>query len=120
MPFGRVWCIYTRAFDREKEDKVLNILRLVVDMDENDDDARVLIGVKAVLLEVQREAAEWGLHHVDVWNIAPVIEQAALELEPSSTVEPREDSIACLMRYGHLKSATTVEWVANEKFGNWF
>ena len=120
-PSSNVWCIWTRTFDNDEIDRVLNILRLVIDADDQHvHESEIEAGVKAVLQEAQREASEWGLHHVDLWNPDLVVQKAAFKLAPTVKVEQREDSIACLMRYGSFKTAQKVQWVANEKFGNWF
>ena len=121
MPSSSVWCIWTRTFDSDETDRVLNILRLVIDAgNQKAEDSEIEAGVRAVLREAQREASDWDLHHVDIWNPSIIVQKAALKLTPAAKVEQREDSIACLMRFGSLKSAEKVQWVANEKFGNWF
>ena len=120
-PHGRVWCIWTRTFDYNEVDRVLNILRFVIDEDNTCNDESVTeAAIRAILQESRREAKRWDLHHIDLWNPTRLVQNACREVAPDSKVEPREDSIACLQRYGPLKAASNFNWVANEKFGNWF
>lgn len=128
----RVWCIWTRGFDDEKSENVLHILRLVIEPEDQqrqeadhhkeDDDRTIVQAVAAVLRAAQYEAAEWDLQRVEIWNPQCTIISAAKEIVPSIEVMARKDdeSISCLSWYGPEAEIDGIEWVDNEKYGNWF
>ena len=86
-------------------------------MIENQDDVENNIkGLKGIIQLAQKEAQEWRLKHVELWNptsyVKYLIEKTGLE---HSEVEREEESIASLMWYGDDKDE--VVWVGNEKYG---
>ncbi|KUJ06843.1 uncharacterized protein LY89DRAFT_692196 [Mollisia scopiformis] len=119
-PGSRVWAIWTRAYYgplKPESGNTLHILRLVLE-DERDTQENVE-SLKAVLQIAQREAEEWKVSEVDVWNpsqvVRSLVRKTGLEHEE---VERKEESIASLMWYGEGKgTADEIRWVANEKFG---
>jgi hypothetical protein len=115
---SRIWAIWTRSYygpiDSSSSGNTLHILRLVI---ENQDDVENNIkGLKGIIQLAQKEAQEWRLKHVELWNptsyVKNLIEKTGLE---HSDVEREEESIASLMWYGDDKDE--VVWVGNEKYG---
>lgn len=133
-PGKRVWCYWTRIFTNPaKETPVLHVLRLVVE-DEGFEDfgpaptgaigkavgqTATARGIAAVLAAARRQAGEWGLRAVVVWNPSATTVAAARGLEEGGVevVEREVESIASLRWYGLQGERVEVEWVANEKFG---
>ena len=131
----RVWCIWTRTFGSRESENTLNILRMVIEreqdllirkpgangasMQSNESNQGQVLATAAVLRAAQREAAKWTMNEVQVWNPSPLCEQAAKYLEPSSKLIHREDeSIASLRWHGPpLGPGVTLNWVGNEKYG---
>ena len=124
---GKVWCVWTRVFDEAEEaENVLHILRLVIDYEmwsvaPEDEHSEVQEAIAAVLQDAQREAAEWRLHRVEMWNPQSIVVRAAQTIISSLEVHEREEEgIPSLMCHGSLKDMRKVDWVANEKYGSWF
>lgn len=128
----RVWCIWTRGFDDEKSENVLHILRIVIEPEDQKPqeadhhkeyrDRTVVQAVTAILRAAQYEAAEWDLQRVEIWNPQGMIVTAAKEIIPSIEILARknDESISCLSWYGPEAEIERIEWVNNEKYGNWF
>jgi hypothetical protein len=118
---ARVWAIWTRSFygpvDKPASGNALHILRLVIeDESKTEDNAKAL---KSILEIAQKEAAEWTLNHVELWNpteyVQKLVEGTGLQHE---RVEREEESIASLMWYGEGEGKVDeIEWVGNEKYG---
>jgi hypothetical protein len=119
-PGSRIWIIFSRVFygplADEKAGNKFYVLRLVVEDERvSDENAEKLA---AVLKVAQKEAGEWELKSVAVWNVSAVVKEllgrTGMQWE---VVEREEDSIASLMWYGEGEGGPEeVEWVANEKF----
>ena len=92
------------------------MLRLVVEDERvTDENAQKL---KAVLRIAQKEAGEWSLNSLAIWNVSEVVTEllgkTGLEFEE---VDRQKDSISSLMWYGEGNGGPEdVQWVANEKF----
>lgn len=83
---------------------------------------------RAIIQVAQREAAEWRVEDVQMWNPSPLvshlIQKAQIE-GGHEMVERDMDSIPSLMWYGaegidsmeERTKTEDVEWVANEKYG---
>ncbi|MCJ1299822.1 hypothetical protein MMC08_002616 [Hypocenomyce scalaris] len=128
----RAWCIWTRTFGSTRETTTLHILRLVIEAEQDigrqmpnggtingidEKDMAAASAVAAVLLAAQREAGEWGMDHVELWNPSPVTVFAARKILPGAEITNRdEESIACL-RWSGEGDGEGLEWVGNEKFG---
>lgn len=118
---SRVWAIWTRSFsapiDKPESGNILYILRLVIEDDSKlEANARAL---RSVVEIAQKEAEEWKLDHVELWNptevVQRLVEQTGLEHD---RMEREESSIASLMWYGEGSGKVDeIEWVANEKYG---
>ena len=130
----RVWCVWTRTFGETKAKNVLHVLRLVNEsrMEQSSIKAKAynsiskpgalcdshVLAVASVLLAAQREATNWDMPAVEIWNPALTSVLAAQKLEPSTTVVHRDkESIPSLRWYGDKPSNGNVEWVLNEKYG---
>lgn len=122
QPGTRIWAIFSRAFygpvGKKESGNTLHILRLVVEDERvNEENVERLRGVLEI---ARREAGEWGLEEVDVWNpsecVRELVRRTRLRHEE---VERKEESIASLMWYGDGKGGgkEDVKWVANEKYG---
>ncbi|KAL8828721.1 MAG: hypothetical protein Q9191_002429 [Dirinaria sp. TL-2023a] len=132
---SRVWCIWTRTFGSRVSENTLNILRMVIEGEEDletpkpgADGASIhldganqaqVLATAAVLRAAQREAAKWTMNEVQVWNPSLLCQQAAKYLQPSSKLIDREnDSIASLRWHGpHLVPGVTLSWLGIEKYG---
>lgn len=133
---NRVWCIWTRMFGDTEAGNILYILRMAHEgeIDSNNDDAvaqagqtatqnslgrELVLATASILNMARREATEWNMRSVRMWNPSPLSMLAAQELEPSvQLIDREEESIASLRWYNDtLKVGDDVEWVANEKFG---
>ncbi|EHL00121.1 putative Lysine acetyltransferase [Glarea lozoyensis 74030] len=102
-PGSRIWIIFSRVFYGPLTDAAAGnkfyVLRLVVEDERvSDENAEKLA---AVLRVAQREAGEWELKSVAVWNVSGVVKEllgkTGMQWEE---VEREEDSIASLMWYG--------------------
>lgn len=133
-PGKRVWCVWTRTFGDNEAGNVLQILRLVIEgevesrspntgfdgkmADLNGSSQEQVLAAASVLHMAQREAAEWTMPQVWLWNPTPWTFLAVRELHPSAQVIDREkESIASLRWHGvEPKDAFHVNWVTNEKY----
>ncbi|KAF2109439.1 hypothetical protein BDV96DRAFT_615784 [Lophiotrema nucula] len=135
-PGSQVWAIWTHRYyshpDTKEHLNVLYILRLVVEADETatrlPSDSKERLGdkkeeeqmsyLKAVLQAAQREAYEWKLDVVRLWDPTPLVQdilkRSGVEFE---LVEREDDYIASAIRYreGHDR-ATAPLWVNNEHY----
>lgn len=115
---SRIWAVWIRNYAGDAtriEKNTLYILRLVVE----DDTAPLedlTASFAAILRKAQAEAMQWRLGKIELWNPTPVIKSL---VETSGVehkwVERETDSIPSLMWYGE-GDASTIDWVANEKF----
>lgn len=125
----RSWCIWTRVWTNPNEDAsdTLHILRLASEDPAFDDfepasegpqeGGSVTGAIAALFAAAQREAKEWSMEHVELWNPTSVTLAAARKLVPGIEVVQREkESIASLRWYGE-GDGSDVRWVCNEKFG---
>lgn len=72
--------------------------------------------IAAILHEAQRQAREWNMEHVELWNPDPRALEAAKQIVPSLDIVHREkSSIASLKWYG-ADSADGLVWTENEKY----
>jgi hypothetical protein len=120
-PVGsRIWIIFSRVFygplTDDKAGNKFYVLRLVVEDERiTEENAQKL---DAVLRIAQKEAGEWSLKSVAIWNVSEVVKSllAKTNLE-YEYVDREEDSIPSLMWYGEGNGEPEdLEWVANEKF----
>lgn len=131
-PGKRVWAIWTRTFGDTPGNNVLHILRLVVE-NENDFethagtntsgpskavDTQQVLAVAAVLQRARKEAADWEMTGVEVWNPSVLVEAAAQKVMPGVDLMHREEgSVSSLMWYDeNVDAAKDVVWVGNEKY----
>ena len=122
----RIWCVWTRSFGNTESENVLHVLRLVIEskIEQNDSIASQegsydshILATASVLSAAKREAANWNLQNVEIWNPTPITVLAARKLDPSSVIIDRDvASIPSLKWYG-LNPSTVVEWALNEKYG---
>lgn len=121
----RVWAIWTRVWynpaPAEAKGNTLHILRIcvedeVLDANETDRSLSHEIGIAAVLQVAQKEAHDWKMQEVEVWNPHPRTLKAVFMLDPSAKVVERDsESIASLQWYGD--EGGEVVWRENEKYG---
>ncbi|MCJ1465875.1 hypothetical protein MMC07_004494 [Pseudocyphellaria aurata] len=134
-PGKRVWCVWTRTFGDNEAENVLHILRLVIEgeteskgpksrfdgniADVNASSKEQVLAAASVLYVAQREATEWTMQQVWLWNPTPWTMLAARELHPSARIIEREkESIPSLRWHGvEPKGGRDVEWFTNEKYG---
>ena len=132
---SRVWCIWTRTFGGEEAGNTLNILRLVIEGDEDlgrqtsqdgsaltslrSADQQRVLAAASVLQAARREAAAWAMKDVQIWNPTHLAMLAVRYLDPSATLVQRdEESIASLRWHGpELTPGVEINWVGNEKYG---
>ncbi|KAF2266789.1 hypothetical protein CC78DRAFT_559123 [Lojkania enalia] len=134
----RIWCYWTRMWynsnAQEAKGNTLHILRLVVENEEHSSwkgsETKPMNGsskvhmhdaaIAALLLMAQREAEEWNLEEVEVWNPSSATVAAAQMLDSSASVVDRDsESICSLMWYPEHegKVADSIDWIGNEKYG---
>lgn len=131
----RVWCLWTRMWynnnPAEAKGNALHILRLVLENGAWEDAAPGLeegqaedhsqdAVIAALMAMAQREAEEWKMEHVEIWNPTSAIVSAAQRLDPSAKVVDRdEESIASLQWFPEHDGpmAEKIDWIGNEKYG---
>ena len=128
---SRVWCYWTRIFaDPTKEPHILHVLRVVVEDEQFSDfapasdepaqelkDSSTAKNIAAVFAAAQRQAEEWKVKEVQIWNPTSMTLAAAQLLDANVAVVHRnEESIASLLWYGK-GSWQDVDWILNEKYG---
>jgi len=115
---------------QETAGNTLHILRLVVEDETFSDftaasddgasrvkDSATARAIAAVFGAAQAEAAQWGMHEVQIWNPTSTTLAATRMLDNNATVEHREkESITALNWYGE-GSLEDVDWICNEKYG---
>lgn len=117
-PGKRVWALWMRGYygGIEKiEGNTLHILRFVLE-DESSDEEYLTRGVKEIVEIAQKEAAEWKIAEVQMWNpdekLKALVKRSGVKFE---FVDRDKDSIASLRWYGDGNTAD-VDWVYNEKY----
>jgi hypothetical protein len=137
----RAWVVWVRYWynpDRTaREENTLNILRLVLEDDPrfawedsclngetNGVGSNHVPAIAALLLAAQREAQQWNMNEVEVWNPTSSTIAAARMLQPGVSKTQRDhESIASLKWYGSSPSAADgpvadqIDWIGNEKYG---
>jgi hypothetical protein len=121
----RVWCYWTRMWynndPAEAKGNQLHILRLVVeDGSQNEQSTGHDAAIAALMAMAQREAEEWKMEHVEIWNPTAATVTAAQRLDSSAKVIDRdEESIASLQWYPDHDGtmAERIDWIGNEKYG---
>nr|OQO16105.1 hypothetical protein B0A51_17461 [Rachicladosporium sp. CCFEE 5018] len=133
----RAWCIWTKVWTNpsEKADDTLHILRLVVEDAAYDSFAaagsstsqsqmnghagkdNVVQQISALLVAAQREAKDWHMQHVELWNPTALALEAANAVIPETKVVAREKESICSLRWYGEGSGEDVDWVCSEKFG---
>lgn len=136
-PGKRVWCYWTRMWYNEDPQAVhgntLHILRLVVEEygmftwerptpAQAKEMKKYAPSIAALLHLAQKEAKEWRMAEVEVWNPTEATVEGARLLDPEAKVVDREsESIASLRWYGERsgegKVSDYVDWLGNEKYG---
>ena len=120
---SRVWAVWTRMYtgplDKADSENTLHILRLVIENDSVTETAANAEKFKSILKIAQREAKEWHLGHVELWNPTPYVKILVQYLGVDhAEVEREQDSIASLRWYGLGNGGIeNIEWVGNEKHG---
>ncbi|KAL8769463.1 MAG: hypothetical protein Q9209_004524 [Squamulea sp. 1 TL-2023] len=130
----KAWCMWTRTFGIRQDEKVLNILRLIIE-GENDFDQpasngaieniqdhpeQALVKATAAILQAaQVEASAWGMSSIQFWNPSPISVLAARHLDPSvKIIDRHEESLASLRWHGKaMLDGAKIDWVNNEKYG---
>ncbi|KAI4272622.1 MAG: hypothetical protein LQ337_005184 [Flavoplaca oasis] len=135
VPNGRkIWCIWTRTFGKNRDENVLNILRLSVEGEEtfgqpalnkitdnvrNHAQQAQVDAIAAVLEAAQFEASDWGMSSVQLWNPSPLLVLAARHLDHSAEIVDRHEECLPSLRWHGLPEPndSTIDWLLNEKFG---
>ncbi|GIJ83140.1 hypothetical protein Asppvi_001659 [Aspergillus pseudoviridinutans] len=75
--------------------------------------------VREVLRAAQKEAAEWDLHKITLWNPSHALERAIqLSGIPFQRKHWIQDSIPCLQWYEEGRGKPdSLNWLLNEKYG---
>lgn len=120
----RIWVYFSRVWyngnPQESKDNTLYILRLATE-DEGywKASGKYEAAIASLLLVAQREAQEWNLEEVEVWNPSAATLAAAQILHPSAAVVRREkESIASLNWYGPHEgpAAESIDWLERDKY----
>lgn len=130
----RVWGVWTRTFGDKEAENVLHILRLVIEgeterrsskdrfdgtlADLNGSSREQVLAAVSVLYMAQREAAEWTMQQVCMWNPTPWTVLAVRQLHPAARIIDREkESITSLRWHGERpEDGLDVQWVTNERY----
>jgi hypothetical protein len=130
----RIFCFWTRMWynndPAEARGNTLHILRLVNEdgswadtaashKDGDSSDPGYEAAIAALMVSAQREAEEWKMEHVEIWNPSSHTVRAAQRLHPSaSVVERDEESIASLQWFPQHDGpmAEKIDWISNEKY----
>lgn len=140
-PGQRVWAIWTRSYGgsiASSAHNTLHILRFVIE----DDTAASTVSlqapdtaadqkslddmaakVEAVLQIARKEAAEWKLSHVELWNPTALVLELVGRIEGDHKTVDRalfdsDQSIPALLWFGDGKGGVEeLEWIGNEKYG---
>lgn len=130
----RVWCFWTRTRynndPSQAKGNTLHILRLVIEDGSWADASKSRVNgdsghdsheaaIAALMAMAQREAEEWKMEHVEIWNPTSATVAAAQRLHPSAKVVDRdEESIASLQWFPEHDGpmAEKIEWIGNEKY----
>lgn len=112
---GKRWVIWTRNFN--KNNSQLSILR-VVNISTSTDEENEQAEMAKLLKAAAREAYDWGLERVTIWNPDKLTVRAARTFAPDTAefVERATSSICSVMMHDQGSTTDEVEWVANEKF----
>lgn len=123
----RAWCYWTRVWSKEnsaEDPNVLHILRLVVEGEDEDGEQggneEVVEAVAKLFRATRREARDWGMREVWLWNpaeFAVTAAKRAMDGEGVKVVDREEESITSLRWYGAPEMEGKVEWICNEKYG---
>ena len=145
-PMGkrRAWGVWTRVWQNVDitltKGNTLHLLRICIEPGSAQDDPESIFvedtqAVMAIFHQAQRQAAEWGMAEVEVWNPAPATQQAVKLLAQDWSVQGGQgvgekwgtlihrdsESICSLKWYDDLLEGNAreqaVEWIENEKFG---
>lgn len=130
-PGRRVWCVWTRTFGDTEAENVLEILRFVIEGETESRNPTTafdgkladlkapikeqILAAASVLYIAQREAAEWTMQQIRLWNPTPWTVRAVRELHPSARIIEREKESITSLRW-HGVEPKAVKWVTNEKF----
>jgi hypothetical protein len=130
----RIWMYWTRMWynqdPQEVKGNTLHILRLVIEDESHASwegrqngaapSHKHANAIAAMLLMAQKEAAEWKMEEVEIWNPSSETVAAAQRLHPGAKVVDRDsESIASLRWYPQHDGpvADTIDWIVNEKYG---
>ena len=97
----RVWALWMRSFynpdTTKSENNTLHVQRIVIDDGEGSENSSTPIddatkqehitGLVAVLRVAQREAAQWNMAEVEIWNPNEVVLAAAKQIAPQAVVQ---------------------------------
>jgi len=121
----KVYAIWTRVYGTSDmintKGNTMHILRILVeeapiDADSSDLHPDHVAGIASVLRVAQKEAAEWHMQEIEIWNPHPRTLAAAEMVDPTCRLIHRDsESIASLKWYGN--SETSVDWIEADKSG---
>lgn len=130
----RIFCFWTRMWynsnPAESKGNTLHLLRLVHEdgrwadtaascKDGGSSDPSHEASIAALMAAAQREAEEWKMEHVEIWNPSSNTVNAAQRLHPGAKVVDRdEESIASLQWFPEHDGpmAEKIDWISNEKY----
>jgi hypothetical protein len=113
--------MYGNADINDVKGNTMHILRIIVedkplDIDNTDMSPDHIAGIAAVLRAAQKEASDWHIENIEIWNPHPRTLTAAQQVDHTSHLINRDsESIASLMWYGEKEE--TINWLEVEKYG---
>ncbi|KAF2661338.1 hypothetical protein K491DRAFT_701052 [Lophiostoma macrostomum CBS 122681] len=117
----RAWCYFNRMWyngnPNEAKGNTLHVLRLVV---EEQCEASPTSAIAALLAVAQREAEEWKMEDVEIWNPSQTTVAAAQAIHAGAKVVDRDlESITSLKWFPPHGGpvADEIDWISNEKYG---
>ena len=115
-----VYCTWNRSFGDTPEHNTLFILHWVYNEPISPSDEKSTINaISAILQRARREAHEWNMSTVELWNPSPLIRKAAALIDPiAAQLVHREESSICSLKWHGFDEGlgNDVEWRWNEKY----
>ncbi|KAE9366350.1 hypothetical protein N431DRAFT_472896 [Stipitochalara longipes BDJ] len=125
-PGKRVWVTWTRKYDSNPDNteagNILYILRLAVEGLDSEgqvgEDRReeVKENLKAVIESARREAKEWKLSVVRLWDPKPLVRELLKETRLDFVEKEREEAGIASLRLNDGVCEGGLEWLANERY----
>ena len=123
---SKIWCIWTRVLDDaddkegEEEGNGLHIIRLVFDLQPSENaEEEVQRCLEALVREAHREASEWDIRRIDIWNPHPWMVKALQAVTSDESLFTRETDLLPCVWFESSGDPIDVSWIEIQKYGSW-